>query len=74
MAYIAKVADEPNFASSTGNIVTILALTRALNVPATEIASPRILFGNISESSVHVTGPSEIANDAINKRIPASSK
>ena len=46
--------------------------TSAFQKPAAEIATPRYSFGKISDSSTHITGPSEIANEATKPMIAIS--
>jgi hypothetical protein len=41
-------------------------LTMEFQKPIIDMAKPLSLFGNISESRVHITGPIEMANDATN--------
>ena len=62
----------PSVDSSHGNTNVTLALTSAFQKPAAEIATPRYSFGKISESSTHITGPSEIANEATKPMIAIS--
>ena len=67
---MANVVAAPSAASSTGKSCCTPKLTAELISPTNEIASPRIRFGNSSENSTHITGPSETANEATKPRMP----
>ena len=54
----------PASTAPTGKMNVTLALTSEFQKPATEMAAARCSLGKISDSSTHITGPSEIANDA----------
>ncbi len=56
--------------SSFGNMVATEKLTTEFHVPTIEIMTPLILLGNISESKAHITGPSDMANEATYKISP----
>ena len=71
---MANVAVGPRLDNSHGNTWVTEKLTRELKKPTTEIAIPLTLVGNISEISVHITGPSEIAKAATYKRMAISTK
>ncbi len=47
-----------------GNSSVMLALTKEFQNPTTAIAAARCSVGKISDSITHMTGPSEIANEA----------
>ena len=48
--------------------------TSAFQKPAAEIATPRYSFGKISDSSTHMTGPSDTAKLATNASRPMSTR
>ena len=62
--YMAKVMVGPKFVNSHGKTCVTEKLTRELKKPTTETAIPLILVGKISETSVHITGPSDMAKAA----------
>ena len=66
---MAKVAVGPKFDNSHGKTCVTEKLTKELKNPTTEMAIPFILLGKISEISVHITGPRDIAKDATYNKI-----
>ena len=69
---MAKVSVGPRFDNYHGNICVTEKLTSELKNPTTEMAIPLILFGNISETSAHITGPNEMAKAATYNSIEIS--
>ena len=69
-----KVSAFPKFESSQGKINCTKELIREFINAITPMAKPLYFKGYNSDSSTHITGPSEKAKQAINPRIPMRTK
>ena len=61
---MANVIVGPRFDNSQGKTWVTEKLTNELKKPTTDMAIPLILLGKISDINAHMTGPSEIENEA----------
>src|SRR4249919_3351290 len=69
-----KVWAPPRCSICQGKISCATKHTEEFTSPTQEMARPRTRFGKISESSTHITGPSDSAKQATKPRSPVSTQ